>query len=105
MAHKPKLMWQVRSKIRTMQYSYATEKTYAHWIKSYIHYHQLRHPTDMSSSEVNQFLTHLAVRKKVSPSTQNQALCALVYLYKYVLEKLKILTKYQEAKLVHHGNE
>ncbi len=84
---KPKLMWLVRSKIRTMQYSYATEKTYAYWIKCFIHFHKPRHPKDMSSNEVNQFLTHLAVTKNVAPATQNQALCALVYLYKHVLEQ------------------
>lgn len=87
MNRKPKLMWLVRSKIRTMQYSYATEKTYAYWIKCFIHFHKLRHPKDMSSNEVNQFLTHLAVTKNVAPATQNQALCALVYLYKHVLEQ------------------
>ncbi len=80
-------MWLVRAKIRTMQYSYATEKTYVYWIKYFIHFHKLRHPKDMSSEEVNQFLTHLAVTKNVAPATQNQALCALVFLYKQVLEQ------------------
>jgi len=76
----------VRSKIRVMQYSYQTEKTYVYWIKHFIHFNNLRHPKDMGASEVTAFLTHLAVKRNVSPATQNQALCALVYLYKHVLE-------------------
>ncbi|WP_196139637.1 integron integrase [Aliikangiella sp. G2MR2-5] len=86
MTQKPKFMWLVRERIRTMQYSYFTEKNYVFWIKRFIHFHKLRHPNDMSSDEVNQFLTHLAVDRKVAPSTQNQALCALVFLYKEVLK-------------------
>jgi len=82
----PKLMWRVRSKIRAMHYSYQTEKTYVQWIKRFLHFHNLKHPTNMGEVEVNYFLTHLAVDKKVSPATQNQALCALVYLYKQVLD-------------------
>lgn len=86
MTQKPRFMWLVREKIRTMQYSYFTEKNYVFWIKRFIHFHNLRHPKDMSSNEVNQFLSHLAVKRKVAPSTQNQALCALVFLYKEVLQ-------------------
>ena len=70
-----------------MQYSYFTEKSYVYWIKNYIHFHNLRHPQDMSSDEVNQFLIHLAVDRKVAPSTQNQALYALVFLYKELLKR------------------
>ncbi|WMS89225.1 integron integrase [Pleionea litopenaei] len=77
----------VRDRIRTMQYSYFTEKSYVYWIKSYIHFHQLKHPQDMSSTHVNDFLTYLAVTRKVSPATQNQALCALVFLYKEVVKQ------------------
>ena len=83
---KPKLMWLVRSKIRTLQYSYQTEKTYVQWIKRFIHYYHLKHPNSMGEKEITAFLTHLAVDKKVSPATQNQALCALLFLYKQVLE-------------------
>ncbi len=86
MTQKPRFMWLVRERVRTMQYSYFTEKNYVFWIKRFIHYHNLRHPKDMSSHEVNQFLTYLAVKRKVAPSTQNQALCALVFLYKEVLK-------------------
>ena len=83
---KPKLMWLVRSKIRAMHYSYKTEQSYAGWIKRYIHFHYLTHPKDMGALHVNEFLTHLAVNRHVSPATQNQALCALIFLYKRVLE-------------------
>lgn len=86
MTQKPRFMWLVRERIRTMQYSYFTEKNYVFWIKRFIHYHNLRHPKEMFSDEVNQFLTYLAVKRKVAPSTQNQALCALVFLYKEVLK-------------------
>jgi len=82
----PKLMWRVRSKIRAMHYSYQTEKTYVQWIKRFIHYYNLRHPETMAEREITSFLTHLAVHKKVSPATQNQALYSLLFLYKYVLE-------------------
>lgn len=82
---KPKLMWQVRSTIRTLNYSLDTERSYAYWIKHYLHFHQLRHPKDMGAIEVNSFLTYLAVTRNVAPATQNQALCALVFLYKRVL--------------------
>ncbi|MBV1911317.1 MAG: integron integrase [Kangiellaceae bacterium] len=82
----PKLMWRVRSKIRTLHYSFQTEKTYVHWIKRFIHYYHLKHPETMAEKEISAFLTHLAVDRKVSPSTQNQALYALLFLYKQVLE-------------------
>jgi len=82
----PRFISLVRSKIRVMQYSYQTEKTYVYWIKHFIHFHNLQHPKDLGASEVTDFLTYLAVHKKVAPATQNQALCALVYMYKHVLE-------------------
>lgn len=87
MPQKPKFMRLVRERIRTMQYSYFTEKSYVYWIKNYIHFHKLKHPKDMSSIHVNSFLTHLAVNRNVSPATQNQALCALVFVYKEVLKQ------------------
>jgi integron integrase len=67
--------------------SLKTEKAYLHWIRRFILFHGKRHPQQMGETEVNAFLTYLAVKRKVSPSTQTQALCALVYLYKIVLEK------------------
>jgi integron integrase len=77
----------VRQAIRTRHYSKRTEKTYVDWIKRFIYFHGKRHPLDMGEPEINQFLTDLAVRKKVSASTQNQALSAILFLYQQVLNK------------------
>jgi len=85
----PKLLDQVRWLLRLKHYSYKTEKTYLHWIKRYIFFHRLRHPAEMREEEVAAFLKHLAVELKVSAKTQNQALNALVFLYKQVL-RLKL---------------
>lgn len=85
-AARPKLLGQVREALRSRHYSKRTEATYVQWIKRFIFFHQVRHPADMGEAEVNQFLTHLAVKEKVSASTQNQALSALLFLYRYVLD-------------------
>ncbi len=84
---KPKLLDQVRQKIRLKHYSIRTEQAYVDWIRRYILYHQKRHPQDMGKPEVEQFLTHLAVERNVAASTQNQALSAILFLYKEVLEQ------------------
>ena len=84
---KPKLLDQVRSAIRTKHYSIRAEEAYVTWIKRYILFHKKRHPLKMGEKEIGEFLTHLAVKENVSASTQNQALCAIVFLYKYVLKK------------------
>ncbi len=76
----------VREVIRTSQFSYSTEKSYVGWIYRYILFHGKKHPDEMGSKEVEAFLTYLAVERKVSASTQNQALNALVFLYKKVLK-------------------
>ena len=76
----------VREVIRAYQFSYSTEKSYVGWIYRYIVFHGKRHPLEMGNKEVEAFLTHLAVERKVSASTQNQALNALVFLYKKVLK-------------------
>lgn len=86
-APKPKLLDQVRQAIRARHYSKRTEKTYVDWIKRFIFFHGKRHPLEMGEAEINQFLTDLAVNKKVSASTQNQALSALLFLYQHVLKK------------------
>ncbi|MDQ6785797.1 MAG: phage integrase N-terminal SAM-like domain-containing protein [Acidobacteriota bacterium] len=80
-----KLLDDVRSLMRSRYYSYQTERVYLHWIRQYIFFHKIRHPAEMSSVEVEAFLTYLAVEKSVSASTQNQALAALLFLYKEVL--------------------
>ena len=72
--------------IRTHHFSYSTEKTYVNWIYRFILFHNKRHPEDMGGMEIADFLTNLAVERKVSASTQNQALNALVFLYKKVLK-------------------
>lgn len=82
---KKKLLDVVREKIRVKHYSISTERTYVHWIKHYILYHNKRHPRDMKKAEIEAFLTHLAVDRKVSPTTQNQAFSAILFLYKEVL--------------------
>ena len=80
-----KLLDQVRDTIRTHQYSYRTQETYCKWIRRFILFHDKRHPREMGASEIQAFLTHLAVEGRVSASTQNQALSALIFLYKKVL--------------------
>ncbi|MFZ2884382.1 phage integrase N-terminal SAM-like domain-containing protein, partial [Nitrosomonas europaea] len=80
-----KLLDQVRDRIRTKHYSLRTETQYTQWIKRFILFHGKRHPQAMGAAEIEAFLTHLAVAGKVSASTQNQALSALLFLYKEVL--------------------
>jgi integrase len=83
---KPKLLDVVRDRIRAKHYSYRTEQQYLAWIRRFILYNGKRHPRDMSAPEVERFLTHLAVDRQVSASTQNQALAAVLFLYRDVLE-------------------
>ncbi len=78
---------QVRAAIRVRHYSIRTEDSYLFWVRRFILFHGKRHPRDLGESQVGEFLTHLAVDRRVSTSTQNQALNALVFLYKAVLER------------------
>ncbi len=71
-ASPPKLLDQVRSAIRTKHYSYRTEQNYVQWIRRFILFNKKRHPKEMREDEIKQFLTHLAVKQRVSTSTQNQ---------------------------------
>jgi len=80
-----KLLDQVRDVIRKKHYSIRTEQSYVNWIKQFIIFHKKRHPKDMGESEISQYLSYLATDKNVASSTQNQALNALVFLYKHVL--------------------
>jgi integron integrase len=75
----------LRAQIRYMHYSLRTEEAYVHWVRAYIRYHGLRHPAEMSRDEVEAFLTWLAAERDVAPSTHNQALSALLFLYQKVL--------------------
>jgi integron integrase len=83
----PKLLDRVSTEVRTRHYSRRTEEAYLGWIRRFILFHRKRHPNDMGSVEIAAFLSHLAVVGRVSASTQNQALCALLFLYKDVLKK------------------
>lgn len=83
---QPKLLDRVRNAIRARHYSRRTEKAYVGWIRRFIFFHNKRHPAAMGSDEVNAFLTSLAVDHHVSATTQNQALSALLFLYRVVLE-------------------
>jgi integrase len=85
--HQPKLIDQLHNVIRAKHYSLRTEEAYWHWIKKFILFHNKRHPNDMAEAEVGTFLSHLAVEKNVASSTQNQALSAILFLYKEVLKK------------------
>lgn len=85
-AQPKKLLDQVRDVIRLKGYSIRTETTYVDWIERYIRFHQLRHPRAMNTPEVEAFLTWLAVDQSVAPPTQNQALSALLFLYRHVLQ-------------------
>ena len=82
---EPKLLDQVKGKIRLKHYSIRTEQAYTDWVRRFILHFGKRHPRDMGAAEVEQFLTHLAVNGNVAASTQNQARCALLFLYKEVL--------------------
>ena len=85
MAEKPKLLDRVRQAIRVRHYSRRTEEAYAYWIRRYIVFHKKTHPASMGAPEISTFLTWLAVQQHVSASTQNQALSALLFLYRHVL--------------------
>ncbi len=96
----PKLMDQVRDKLRVKHYSIRTEQAYSGWIKRYIYFHGKRHPKDMGAAEIEAFLTNLAVEGNVSASTQNLAKSALLFLYREVLEiELPWLDNVTQAKV------
>jgi hypothetical protein len=80
-----RLLDQVHEVMRVRHYALRTEERYANWIKRFILFHQKRHPLEMGGREIEQFLRHLGVREHVAASTQTQALCALVFLYRDVL--------------------
>jgi integron integrase len=83
----PGVIERVRTVIRTLQYSYNTEKTYLEWICRYVNYLEMRHPGEAGAKEVKEYLEYLATRREVAGNTQRQALNALVFLYGKVLEK------------------
>jgi len=82
-----KLMDQLRAKLRYKHYALATERAYCHWVKRFIFFHNKRHPRDMGGPEIASFLTDLAVHGQVAVATQNQALNALIFLYREIIHK------------------
>ena len=82
----PRLLDQLRHQVRRLHYSIRTEDAYVYWVRFFIRFQGLRHPREMGAPEVESFLTHLAVERKVSASTQNQALSAILFLYREVLK-------------------
>ena len=99
----PKLLDQVRGAIRARHYSRRTEEAYVHWIRRYILFHGKRHPKELNASHITAFLTSMAVRDRVSASTQNQALSAVLFLYGAVLhQELGDIEHAPRAKTPHH---
>src|SRR5882762_9506538 len=86
MGSQPGLLAVAREKMRTRHLALRTEQAYLQWLRRYIGFHNRRHPRELGAAEVEQFLTYLAVHRKVSAATQNQALQALLFLYRHVLE-------------------
>jgi integron integrase len=98
MAEK-RLLVCMRDEIRSRHYSLRTEQSYIQWVRRFIFFHNKRHPKEMGEQEISLFLTNLAVERKVAASTQNQALSALLFLYKHVLkQKLEWLDDVVRAK-------
>ena len=96
---KPRLLDEVRATLRLEHYSRRTETTYIDWIKRFILFHGKRHPAEMGADEVREFLTYLAAEKNVAASTQNQALSALLFLYRVVLKsKLPWVDEFQRVQ-------
>lgn len=84
-SHSPKLLDQVRLVLRRKHYSLRTEDTYISWIRQFVQFHQMQHPQALNEADIEAFLTHLAVNQQVAAATQNQALSALLFLYREVL--------------------
>jgi len=84
---KPKLLDEIRRLIRVRRLSIGTEKASVQWIRRFILFHHKRHPREMGAVEIREFLSHLVVERNVARSTQNQALHALLFLYREVLEQ------------------
>src|SRR5438045_2710087 len=83
----PKLLDQARTAIRVRHFSIRTEQAYIRWIREFILFHHKRHPSEMGQQEVSAFLSHLAVGRNVAASTQNQAMSAILFLYRNVLNQ------------------
>ncbi len=86
-ARPPRLLDAVRAQVRALHYSLRTEEAYVHWVRAFVRFHGLRHPAELSRHDVEAFLTWLAAERDVAPSTHNQALSALLFLYQRVLQQ------------------
>jgi integron integrase len=84
---KSPLLRALRDNLRIRHFSPRTEEAYCGWVKRYVRFHQLRHPVEMGGPEIRDFLAHLAVRQRLGPASQNQALAALTFLYREVLRQ------------------
>lgn len=80
--HSTRLLDQVRERVRYLHYSLRTEEAYVYWVRFFVRWHGLKHPRDMGAAEVQSFLTMLATQRRVSSSTHNQALSALLFMYR-----------------------
>ena len=87
MTYRSPFLQKVAEAIRVRHYSFQTEKTYIHWIRRFILFHGKRHPSELAEQDVARFLSHLAVDRNVSASTQNVALNAIVFMYRHVIER------------------
>ena len=83
---QPPLLDRLRHQIRLLHYSIRTEEAYVQWVRRFILFHDKRHPSEMGAEHIRLFLSHLAVEGRVAASTQNVALCALLFLYRDVLQ-------------------
>lgn len=109
---KPKLLDEIRISLKSNHYSRKTEEAYINWIKRFILFHNKKHPNEMGKDEIQKFINHLAVEQNVSSSTQNQALQAILYLYKNILNKnvgwlddIKHATRIKHLPVVFSRNE
>jgi hypothetical protein len=104
------LLGQVRKALRAKGHSPRKARSYCHWILRYIYFHDRRHPAEMAEAEVNAFLTHLWVKEKVSATTQNEALSALLFLYRQVIgrdleSRIKVVRAPRPIRPVEEAND
>ncbi|UCH85818.1 MAG: integron integrase [Candidatus Latescibacterota bacterium] len=85
--NRPKLLDRLRRAMRTARMSFRTEESYVQWVRRFILFHGKQHPAVLGTDEVREYLTHLAVQRRVSASTQSQALCAILFLYRHVIKR------------------
>ena len=97
-AQPVRFMDQFRAFIRARHLAFATEKTYSLWVKSFIRFHDMKHPKDMGAAEIEAFLTHLALNRGVNVNTQRTALNSLIFLYRQFLQREQLELNFKFAK-------